>query len=183
MRSEKFVKTHFAFTLIELLIVIAILGILATIVLVLVNPAERLSQTRDAGRIAAVAQLGRAISQYFVVNNEVYPDPFTWNEDLVGIGDINNFPSGITYSRNMVTACTSNAAPVGNGTFCYKLDSSPLSNGAIVYAKLESSIQVLKCNLIGDTYIIYSTADGKTGIICSNTEPSPWEGGTKVYLE
>lgn len=172
-----------AFTLIELLIVIAILGILATVVLVLVNPAERFSQTRDTGRITAIAQLGRAISQYFVVNNETYPDPLTWNEDLVGIGDINNFPSGIPYSRNMVSACTTNPAPVDNGTFCYNLDISPLNNGALVYAKLESTAQVIKCNLIGDIYVVFSTADGKTGLICSNGDPSPWAPGDRIYIE
>jgi prepilin-type N-terminal cleavage/methylation domain-containing protein len=176
-------KTNLAFTLIELLIVISILGILAVVVLVLINPAERFAQTRDTGRISSVAQLGRAINQYFIVHDETYPQPSTWSQDLTGTGDIKNFPSGVEYVINSVTPCTTNASPSGQETFCYDLDTSINNLGGVVFAKLESGRQVSRCSLIGDTYVIYSTADGKTGIICSNGEPSPWEAGSMVYLE
>lgn len=175
-------KTNSAFTLIELLIVIAILGVLAAVLLILIKPAERLAQTRDAGRISSVTQLGRAIHQYYVVHDETFPNPATWSDDLVGTGDITNFPSGVTYSLNSVTPCTTNSVPTGRETFCYALDNVN-DYGAIVFAKLESSVHFLKCNLIGDTYVIHSTADGKTGIICSNTDPSPWEPGSMIYLQ
>lgn len=175
-------KTSSAFTLIELLIVIAILGVLAVVVLVLIKPAEKLAQTRDTGRISAVTQIGRSVHQYFIVHNETYPDPSKWTDDLVNTGDINSFPSSIEYQSNSVTPCTTNAEPSGRETYCYTLD-SVTDNGSLVFSKLESSIHVSKCSLIGDTYVVHSSADGKTGIICSDGDPTPWQAGHGNYLE
>ncbi len=50
------------FTLIELLIVIAILAVLAAGVILVLNPAELLKQSRDATRISDMAALNGAIS-------------------------------------------------------------------------------------------------------------------------
>lgn len=49
------------FTLIELLIVIGIVAILATVVVLTLNPAETLRQSRDSTRLAEVASLDKAI--------------------------------------------------------------------------------------------------------------------------
>jgi prepilin-type N-terminal cleavage/methylation domain-containing protein len=183
MNTARASKTNLAFTLIELLIVIAILGVLAVVVLVLVNPSERFAQTRDAGRISTIAQLGRALEQYFINHSETYPDSLTWDSDLEGTGDIKNFPSGVEYVINSVSPCTTNARPVGEETFCYALDNSGNNYGGLIFSKLESTREVNRCNLIGNTYIVHSTADGKTGMICSNGDPSPWAAGSATYLE
>lgn len=176
-------KVNNAFTLIELLIVIAILAVLATVVLILVDPAERFAQTRDTGRVTTVAQLGRALEQFFIVHNETYPTATIWDTDLVGTGDIKDFPAGVEYVLNSVSPCITNARPVGEETFCYDLDVSANNYGALVFSKLESSKEVERCSLIGGTYIVHSTADGKTGIICSANDPSPWAPGSITYLE
>lgn len=181
MRFNDKQKAISAFTLIELLIVIAILGVLAVVLLILIKPAEKLAQSRDIGRISSVAQLGRAIGRYFVIHEQNYPDPSTWTDDLVGTGEINGFPSGITYNLNSVTPCTTNVAPAVIGTFCYDLDTVN-NNGAIIFAKLEATIEVSKC-AVGDTYFVYSTADGRSGTICSDGDPAPWEVGTINYLD
>lgn len=183
MKNDQIKKLSCAFTLIELLIVIAILGVLAVVVLVLINPGERLAQTRDTGRISSVAQLGRALHQYYIIHDEIYPDPLTWSDDLVGTGDINNFPSGVPYSANYILPCTTNATPSGQETFCYDLDTSINNYNCIVFAKLESIRQISRCSTVGDTYVVHSTADGKTGIICSNGDPSSWTQGSMTYLE
>ncbi len=174
-------KSLSAFTLIELLIVISILGVLAVVLLILIKPGEKLAQSRDIGRISSVAQLGRAISRYFVMHEQTYPNPLTWNNDLMQTGEIKNFPSGIEYRLNSVTPCITNAEPEINPTFCYALDVVN-DNGALIFSKLEATIEVEKCP-IGDTYIVYSTADGRTGTICSDGDPTPWEPGTKNYLD
>ena len=61
------------FTLIELLIVIGILGILAAIILVAVDPAKRLKQARDARRYAEVNGLLNAVLNYTVDNTGTLP--------------------------------------------------------------------------------------------------------------
>ncbi len=53
-----------AFTLIELLIVIAIIAVLATVVILSLNPAELLRQARDSNRVSDAATLKSAIALY-----------------------------------------------------------------------------------------------------------------------
>ncbi len=52
------------FTLIELLIVIGIIAILATVVILTLNPAELLRQARDSNRVSDLSNLQSAISFY-----------------------------------------------------------------------------------------------------------------------
>lgn len=66
-------KNKKGFTLIELLIVIGVLGILAGIILVAVDPAKRLQQSRDARRSSEVNALLNAILNYTVDNKGTVP--------------------------------------------------------------------------------------------------------------
>lgn len=54
------------FTLVELLIVIAIVAILATATIVVLNPAELLAQARDAQRIADLDNIRTALGLYVI---------------------------------------------------------------------------------------------------------------------
>lgn len=63
-------KNKKAFTLIELLIVIAIIGILSSIVLVNLNSAR--VKARDAARLSSIKSIQNALDAYFVAN-EHYP--------------------------------------------------------------------------------------------------------------
>lgn len=54
------------FTLIELLVVIAIVAILSVVVIVTLNPAELLKQSRDSNRISDLNTIKSAISLYMV---------------------------------------------------------------------------------------------------------------------
>lgn len=175
-------KNKHGFTLIELLIVIAILGALAVIILVIIDPAEQLAKSRDTGRISSVTQLGRTMLAYYSQQGEVYPDASTWSADLITTGQIPSFPSGIAYSLEGTSACTTNAEPVTDSTFCYEVDTL-FDYGAIVFTTMESLNYRERCSLIGDAYAVFSTADGRAGIICSSGDPTPWAAGTMVYLE
>ena len=61
-------KILFAFTLVELLIVIAILAILAAAVVIVINPGEMMAEARDAERISSIESLKKSID-LFVLDN------------------------------------------------------------------------------------------------------------------
>jgi prepilin-type N-terminal cleavage/methylation domain-containing protein len=52
------------FTLVELLIVIGILGVIASVLVIVLNPAETLRETRDTDRVSSLNSLNRAILFY-----------------------------------------------------------------------------------------------------------------------
>ncbi len=59
-------KSKKGFTLIELLVVIAIIAILSVVVILTLNPAELLRQSRDSNRISDLSVMKSAISFYLV---------------------------------------------------------------------------------------------------------------------
>ena len=169
------------FTLIELLIVIAILGIIATVVIALLNPGQRMAQTRDAGRISVLLQMGKSIQSFYTTNND-YPRSDTWGEQLVATGYPKIFPRGIESQSDTSLNCTTNALPLSLPTYCYIYDDTAIQNGAIVYSKLESIRQTSKCSG-SEAYFVYSTVDGRGGVLCFSAEPTPWQAGTVTYLD
>ncbi|PKM91133.1 hypothetical protein CVU82_03710 [Candidatus Falkowbacteria bacterium HGW-Falkowbacteria-1] len=60
-----------AFTLIEILLAVALLVILASIVILAINPARQLAQTRNSRRYADVNTLQKAAYQYLIDNGEL----------------------------------------------------------------------------------------------------------------
>jgi prepilin-type N-terminal cleavage/methylation domain-containing protein len=54
------------FTLIELLIVVAVLAVLSVVVILVLNPAELLKQSRDSRRITDLATIKKVLSLYLV---------------------------------------------------------------------------------------------------------------------
>ena|SRR3989344_1396260 len=67
-----------SFTLIELLIVIAILGVLAAAVMVAVNPTKRTGQARDTQRKSDLSQIVSALEAYYAFKAN-YPNPYSPN--------------------------------------------------------------------------------------------------------
>ncbi len=61
------------FTLIELMIVIAVIALLAAAVFVAVDPAKRIGQAQDAQRWQDVTAIADAIKMYMADNQIVYP--------------------------------------------------------------------------------------------------------------
>lgn len=80
-----------AFTLIELVIVIALIGFLATMTIISINPGKSLSDTRNAQRTADILKILNAVTQYTTDNNQTLaslgPIPLcTGNPSSVNIG-------------------------------------------------------------------------------------------------
>jgi len=67
------------FTLIELIIVIAILGILAVAVLSAINPLEQIRKANDARRRSNAAELLNALERYTATYAGAYPTGFTFD--------------------------------------------------------------------------------------------------------
>ena len=65
------------FTLIELIVVIAVIGILASVIVILINPTKIMGNARNAGRASDLRQLADALERYNARNGS-YPISPTW---------------------------------------------------------------------------------------------------------
>ena len=94
--SEKFHKS--GFTLIEMLIVVAIVGILSSVVLVGLGPVQR--RGRDARRISDIRQVQTGLELYYGKYGE-YPDAADWEglrqtlmNASIGVSNVPDDPNG-----------------------------------------------------------------------------------------
>lgn len=163
------------FTLIELLIVIAIIGTLAVVLLVAINPVEQLAKTRDTGRISAVTQLGRAQEAYAVNRGSAYTaQDNTWITSLNTAGEVSTTTISAGNYSGTVTACSGGG--VQNG-FCYKATTPGTGGGPIiVYARLEAKINNSKCGADQNAFVVYSSFDGRSGVVCTAAGVEPAAG-------
>ncbi|KKR11643.1 MAG: hypothetical protein UT39_C0004G0002 [Candidatus Woesebacteria bacterium GW2011_GWA1_39_21] len=105
LEKDKFCKkrsTRFfvgGFTMIELLLVMSIIGILATTMMVILRPATMLARARDSQRDSDVNSLVILVRQYVSDHSGTLPD-------TDGDPDTSNFPTSLT--------CIGNAPPCFN---------------------------------------------------------------------
>jgi type IV pilus assembly protein PilA len=93
------------FTLIELLVVIGIIGILAAVVLVAVNPGRQFAQARDTQRRSDLLTITNAIYQFAAEHEGNLPD-------TDGVDSTSNFPQVPTCIGTVAT-CAVNAGDAG----------------------------------------------------------------------
>lgn len=80
-------SSHKGFTLIELLLVIGIIAILASIVIVAINPTKQLGDARDAQRKSDVNTILSAVYQYAIDNDGNLPSGIdTTNREVCATG-------------------------------------------------------------------------------------------------
>jgi len=95
-----------SFTLVELLIVIAILAVLAAAVVIVLNPAELLAQARDSQRVSDLVSIKRSMSLWAIDNpgasegtpNKIYISVPDTSSTCANITSLPALPSGWTYN-------------------------------------------------------------------------------------
>jgi prepilin-type N-terminal cleavage/methylation domain-containing protein len=148
-------KQKRGFTLLEILLVIALIGILASIVLVAINPNNQLAQARNTVRFDDITEVNQALENYFVANRA--------------------YPVGITTSYQDI-------CPVGVTTNCVNLSALvPTYMPAIPKDPTGGNYQVALNPTNGQISLKVSTGEiGAT--IAINPRIVPWaEGGNNVY--
>jgi prepilin-type N-terminal cleavage/methylation domain-containing protein len=91
------------FTLLEILLVIAAIGILAAIVLVAINPNRQIAQVRDANRRSDINTIYKALEQY-LIDTGSYPNSVNSN-----FKEICNTGNKTTDTLNPTTLCDNKA--------------------------------------------------------------------------
>lgn len=125
-------KSQKGFTLIELLVVIAIIGILAAIVLIGLNPAQRISETNEAKAQADVRQ-GATIVET-CVTKELSKNPPTaaatiYSTGAGGCANTAYLTGAAGYARNWPTSVAF-VVPVSADRVCLR---SPASGTALAW--------------------------------------------------
>jgi prepilin-type N-terminal cleavage/methylation domain-containing protein len=127
-------RTQKGFTLVELLIVIAILAVLSVTVVVVLNPAELLKQARDSTRISDLASVNSAIALYLTdVATPYLNGPSTACSSATARCTVSTTTSPFTATGNGCGGGTANATTTvdGNGWVAVTLSSitggSPLA--------------------------------------------------------
>jgi len=121
-------KNQKAFTLLEMLLVIAIIAILAGIVIIAINPGRQLAQARNAQRASDLRALHSAVQQYYI-DNKAWPTT-TMPSDLTEVCDVDGNPLGCLDLSNLVpnylpAIPTDPQATVGTN---YQIAINPTSN-------------------------------------------------------
>lgn len=141
------------FTLVELLVVMAVIGTLTAGLVVVVNPAGMLSKARDAERKSDLTQLQRALEAYYDDYNEY---PSSGAEYIIG---------GVSWGGNWSPYMTTLPQdPVSDQRYVY------FSTGQTyrLYAHLETFNDPQGCNT--DTDGNNTECSNASGLICGNDE-------------
>ncbi len=146
-----------AFTLIEVVIMVAILGILSAIALVANNPAQRIDESKDTVRRTEVQAIAKSMRIYYIDNNFTYPPTNTSGTiDVITSAQFQTFvtdaQAGTANCNGTTAASISNALgdyysgvlqdPDGNDYYVFRVEDlfvvacSDLSND-YVYARIE----------------------------------------------
>jgi prepilin-type N-terminal cleavage/methylation domain-containing protein len=142
------------FTLLEVLLVVAIIAILAGIVIIAINPGKQLGDTRNAQRQADVTTTLNAVYQYALDNNGTMPATITAT------------PTEICTTGTAAGTCTTNAV----------IDLSVVTTSGKYVASFPKDPQCpTGCNATGTGYRI--SKDATTGRI-TVTAINPEQGKT-----
>ncbi len=151
------------FTMIELLIVIAVLGILAVAVLASINPIEQINRGRDTGSRSDAEQLISAIDRFYAakgyypwMNNGVSTN--TWTDPAA-----TGISSEVLFPLDTVTPLVGNdGIPVGTGIDILSL----LSSGGSAELKASFTSRIVNPSAPNYLSIYNSGVSGESTYVC-----------------
>lgn len=155
--------TNKGFTLVELLVVVAIIGLLAGIAVVSVNSVR--VKARDAKRIADVKQIQNALELYNNTKGGQYPLNKTGDVPLTGMVISEGGIDTVTNTANMV------APPKGGEIYINVIPDDPTTGQDYVYKQCEPVATAL--TYCRSYFIEFKTeaasSVGAPGTYCANT--------------
>ncbi|MCG2686004.1 type II secretion system GspH family protein [Candidatus Parcubacteria bacterium] len=132
-------KVKSGFTLIELLIVISIIGILAAVLISVIDPAGRQKRARDAIRKQHISQIGKLAEGYFAENSD-YP-----TETELKAGYVKTWPDGTPSSGDDYVVQTYTTTE-----FCVRVKDETNSSGSTTkYIRYKASVGKVEDNQAG----------------------------------
>lgn len=141
------------FTLIELLVVIAILGILAAVVLIAINPAERINEANDSGAKSAVGQVATALEACYTANSGSYTNCVDATFDQANLVSAKYMKAAATATHTIVVKA------VTNSKVWVQLDATSNKPAGCAAGKL--------------WYWVYDGSNGTSGKVCDTpTDPT-----------
>lgn len=181
MRNRK------GFTMIELLIVIAILGVLAVAVLSAINPLEQIRRGRDTGSRSDAEQLINALDRYYSSHgyfpwqtSEGDTSGFTWTPSSGLSGQWASTMSGLISADEVKTGFTSRLSnPTGNSIYLF-YNGTSTSNST--YACFLPQSKSMKIDAAADCKNRTSQTDFPLSSACNACTSGTWNGTASCYV-
>jgi prepilin-type N-terminal cleavage/methylation domain-containing protein len=149
------------FTLIELLVVIAIIGILAAVVLVAINPAERIAEANDSKTKSNLGQVATAIESCYTANNGSYAAEC--RSAQVVAGPANDLTDGGYLKQAMPVSSTTGGGVTVGGT----------ATAAFAYGEVVAKSNGGGCASSNHAYMEYQSSAGNTiKVVCQLAAPT-----------
>jgi prepilin-type N-terminal cleavage/methylation domain-containing protein len=199
MKGNK--KTKRGFTLIELLVVIAIIAILSVVVILTLNPAELLRQSRDSNRVSDLSVTKSAIAFYLA---SVSTPVITTTTAGMCYQDVSVAGNGTTTAHcatffqtaasssynNLRTVDSTGWIPINfnsitaGGSPLAQLPADPVNNDGVHFYAYIASSSALQFKLDAHMESVKYSASGTNDVVSTDggIDPTSYEVGTNLQL-